>query len=149
MHSKLNSEGETIYKDAFMGISAEDVDTILDRFFGSTVAHETPENSRYWIYENGDFLMPAADGESYGDFSIATNMNKRPDGNYVVNFNVYRDESITGGESHGMKDFAALSPEEANKMHRYIGSGKAILKDKVYYGNETYELVAYEVNYNF
>lgn len=149
LHALINSESLIFGKDEYFGIKAEDVDRILIRFFGSSVPHETPKNSRYWIYEDGAFFMPAASGESYGDFSIATEMTQRKDGNFDVSFNIYHDPTVFGGDVISDQSVYSLSASEAEKKHDYIGSGKAVLKEKTYNGENTYELVSYEVNYEW
>lgn len=148
LHALINSYSLTFYENGYMGISATDVNSILKRFFGSTVPRETPRNSQYWTYENGNFIMPAASGESYADFSIATKMIKRPDGNFDVTFNIYADPSAYGGNSIIDKTIYSLTDSEVDAKYKYRGSGNAILKAKVHNGRNTYELVSYTVEYN-
>ncbi len=142
-HSFLNSPSLTFYEGDYMGMTAANVDAILNRFFGNSVPHETPKNSKEWFYENGKFLMRAASGEFYGYFSTATNMTKRADGNYDVAFNIYADYSEEGIES---KSVYKLTDSEATAAYDYCGSGQAVLKAKVHNGSNTYELVSYSVN---
>ena len=145
IHAKLNSPKKILWEGSYYGISAENVDAILYRFFGETVPHKTPSGSKWWKYQNGKFLMPAADGESYPDFSIATNMLVNADGTYTVAFNVYSDDSVTGGDRLTDKTVYSLTDAEAAKKYTLTGYGTAVVKAKVYNGANTYELVSYEV----
>lgn len=144
IHSLINGYNTTFYEDNYMGISAKDVDNVLVRFFGSSVSHQTPPNSVCWIYKDGKFLMPAASGESYPYFSIATEMKKRPDGDFDVKFNIYSDPSITGGDMITDKTVYSLSNQDAASRYEQKGHGNAVLKSKVYNGSDTYEVVSYE-----
>ena len=124
-----------------MGLSASAVDYILNRFFGYTVPHKTPINSNEWKYRNGEFIARAASGGPEPDFTIATKMIKCSDGNYEVKFNVYHD-----GIGRAV-DIYALSVSEVESWCEHVGYGTAILRNKVFNGKNTYELVSYDVDY--
>lgn len=147
LHAKINSPSYVIYENGYSGISAANVDKILYRFFGSTVSHTTPANSKWWRYKNGNFLIPSADGESYPDFSIATSMIANGNGTYTVEFNIYADPSVSGGDSISNSSVYSLTPSQATASYDYVTYGTAVVKPKVYNGNNTYELVDYNVNY--
>lgn len=147
-HAKVNWRKILVHDGNDVGLSAGNVDTILERFFGRTVPHETPKDSKHWTYRNGYFFVPAADGESYPFFTVVTNMTKRSDGNYDVDFNIYRDPEIGGGSIITDKSVYYLTDNQAAARYEYHAVGKAVLKDKVYNGSDSYEVVSYSVDYN-
>lgn len=144
-HVYINSSSKVVYEDDYMGISVTDTDTVLKRFFGKTVPHKTPDGNKLWICSNDKFLIIAASGESYGDFSIATKVRLRQEGNYEVDFNVYNDPEIGGGNVITDKTIYSLTDSEAAAKYNLIGRGIAVLKPKTYNGEETYEIVSYLV----
>ena len=148
LHSIINynSVKNKLYDSYYYGIPASEVDRILNRFFGKTVPHKTPSNSKVWKYRDGIFLIPAADGESYGAFSLATGMYPNGNGTYRITFNVYYDESVLGGNIITDKSIYSLSPETVYSRCSYEGNGTAIVRPKVYNGENTYEIVEYKVN---
>ncbi len=146
IHAIINSYSMIIVDGEYEGLSAANVDNILDRFFGYTVPHKTPENSKRWIYRNGKFLVPAAAGASFADFSIVTGMTKRDDGNFDVKFNVYTDPTIGGGNIITDKSIYYLTADEASERFKYCYSGKAVLKVKKRNGKDAYEIVSYTIS---
>ncbi len=149
IHAGINLGDVTLFDGEYMGISADKVDEILTRFFGSSVPHRTPENGKYWFYDDGKFMMPAASGESYADFSIATEMRARADGNFDVSFNIYADPTVTGGDIISDKSVYSLTDAEAAAKYHFQGSGTAVLKPKTHNGSDTYELVSYSPVYSY
>ena len=139
IHSALNRKNTTIkYEGSYEGISAQEVDTILNRFFGKSVPHKTPENNLYITYKDGYFWKMAGDGETYSFFSIATDLREHTDGNFIAKFSVFHD----GENPHDMlQSWYSLTYDEAENDPRYSHSydGEAILKKK----NGTYEVVSY------
>ena len=136
---------KVIYENGMIGISAELVDATLERFFGESIPHQTPQNSEYWIYDNGNFMMPAADGETYSQFSVATEAVSNSDGTLTVEFNVYYDPSRVHDEPNS--EWYSMTNEEAAGAYQYQYSGTAVLRPKkVYNGNDSYEIVTYKVN---
>lgn len=144
-HVYINSHSKVAAEDGYMGISVADTDTILKRFFGKTVPHKTPDENKKWICRNNKFLAHIAGGDSYGDFSIATKVLLRQEGNYEVDFNVYNDPEICGGDVITDKTIYSLTDKEAAAKYNLIGRGIAVLKPKTYNGEETYEIVSYLV----
>ncbi|MBQ4528661.1 MAG: hypothetical protein II998_11395 [Clostridia bacterium] len=153
IHLSLNSWNEVSYDYSnnygYVVISAESVDRVLNRFFGSTIPHETPANSELWFYNNGKFYRPASSGESYTRFTIANSMYVNENGTYKVNFDIYYDSSLGGGAVLDDKTVYSLTPSQASLKYDYIGSGTAIVKPKVYNNSNTYELVDYNVVYDW
>lgn len=148
MHASIISDSLTFYKDGYTCISAENVDSILERFFGSSVPHETPKDSIYWTFKGGNFIMAANPGKPYPNFSILTGMTRRQDGNFDVTFNIYSDPSLSAGDIISDKTIYSLTDSEAASKYEYAGYGRAVLKEKVYNGQNTYELISYDVYYN-
>ncbi|MBE6705547.1 MAG: hypothetical protein E7583_09805 [Ruminococcaceae bacterium] len=146
IHANINSQSMIITDGEYEGLSAANVDNILDRFFGYTVPHKTPENSKRWIYRNGNFLVPAAAGASFADFSIVTGMTKRDDGNFNVRFNVYTDPTIGGGNFITDKNIYYLTDSEAAERFEYSHSGRAVLRVKKRNGKDAYEIVSYTLD---
>ena len=140
IHSALNRKNTTIkYEGSYEGISAQEVDTILNRFFGKSVPHKTPENNLYITYKDGYFWKMAGDGETYSFFSIATDLREHTDGNFIAKFSVFHD----GENPHDMlQSWYSLTIDEAvkNPQYRHSYDGEAILKAK----NGTYEVVSYK-----
>jgi len=145
IHCKINSPDKIFYEEDYMGITATNVDAVLNRFFGKTVEHKTPKDNQQWIYKDGKFLTLAADGESYGTFSIATEVRLIESGNYEVYFNVYNDPEIGGGDVITDKKIYSLKDTQAGEKYDLTGHGSAVLKPKKYNGKDTYELVSYTV----
>ena len=92
---------------------------------------------------------PAADGESYPCFSISTSMIPNGNGTYTVDFTIFSDPSVTGGDIITNKSVYSLSPESAARQYDYYSSGTAVIKPKMHNGSNTYELVSYSVNHTW
>ena len=142
-HALINTPDLAFYEDSYMGIKASDLDSILIRFFGNTIPHKTPEEGFYWIYRDGKFLMPAASGEFYGYFTVATSVIKKQDGLFEVSFNVYADYSSDGVISDNSVYY--IDEASADAAYELAYCGNAVLKSKVYNGKNTYELISYTI----
>ena len=145
IHAMINKNKPTFIEGNYMGLLATDVDEILNKFFGSTVPHETPSGNKYWFYQDGKFLMPAAFGDSYGQFSIAYNMLENSDGTYTIYFDVYSDTSVSGGDVLNDNSVYSLTSDEAKNKYNPVGTGHTVVKTKVYEGKDTYEIISYNV----
>ena len=75
-------------------------------------------------------------------------MTRGQDGNFDVTFNIYSDPSLSEGDVISDKTVFSLTDSEAASKYKYGGYGYAVLKEKVYNGENTYELVLYDVNHN-
>ena len=148
MHASINSPSLTFCKDGYTCISAKNVDSILESFFGSSVPHETPKDSKYWTFKDGNFVLAATAGKPCPNFSILTGMTRRQDGNFDVTFNIYSDPSLSEGNIISDKIVYSLTDSEAASKYKYAGDGRAVLKEKVFNEKNTYELVSYDVYYN-
>ena len=127
------------------GIKAEEIDKILYKFFGSTVAH--PVEDSLWKYEDGMYKYTAVawDSDFYAMFSIATSMFAMSDGTYTVEFNIYAEPQVEQGDTITDKSVYSLSPAKATEKYDYCGYGTAVVREKSYNGKKTYELVDYTV----
>ena len=139
IHNKINNSNfkPEIIGDNY-GISAELVDSTLQKYFGKTVLHETPTAAEQWAYEDGFFVIPAADGESYAYFSVATSAQLQSDGNYEVGFNVY----FNSNDSMGSIDpqWYSMTDSEAQQYFEFCYDGKAVIRPD----GDSYKLVSYE-----
>lgn len=142
-HTQINNSDEVVYNDLQKGISADVTDKVLERFFGESVPHETPDGS-LWIYDNGYFMTQATDDDSCAYFSAATAVKDNNDGTYSVDFNIYHNYN----NPHQKIDDEcySFSDNEASKNYKKTGSGKAIIEPMVYNGENTYQLVYYKLN---
>ncbi len=142
-HNSINSSKKTVYDGDYMGISAENADITLKRFFGRTVSHESAvsSNGQKWTYKDGMFITPAADGESHAYFSIATDMRDNGNGTYTVQFNSYFDDEHT--HDGPQKEWYTYSVSQADSRCTLKYKGEAIVKPKKHNGSDTYELVSY------
>ncbi len=121
-------------------ISQNLVNSTLERFFGKTVAAATPPGAKRWVYENGEFRIPAADGESYAYFTTATKVTERDDGMYIADFEVYFNANDPHGEVK--KEWYGMDSLEAGQYFEFCYDGKAVLKPV----GDTYVLVSYVTN---
>jgi len=143
-HNLINNKNfNEVYDGTHYGISADLVDSTLKRFFGKTVSHNSTADGE-WIYRDGTFLRPAADGESYAYYSIATNMRKLNNGTYEVEFNVYFNSQNPHDYVSSKCYTYSVSQAESNSDYCY--SGTAVVKSKVHNGSDTYELISYVVD---
>ena len=142
-HLEINENDKVIYNDLQMGISAKDVDRVLERFFGESVPHETPDGSK-WIYDDGYFMMGAASGESRAYFSVATYMKDNKDGTYNVDFNIYHDSK--NPHDYPNNSWYSLKDSEAKSKYKKTGTGSAVLEQKKHNGTNTYQIVFYKAN---
>ena len=141
IHALINSNNMIIYDDSMMGISAANVDSLLVRFFGSSVPHA---NAGEWIYRNGYFLCTAGWGESYAFFTVANSVVSLGNGTYEVGFYKFYYDTPEGVVTD--KSVYYLSASDALGMYRKVGQGRAVLRSKEYNGKKTYELVSYFEN---
>lgn len=144
IHDTINNNRANITaRDGKNMISANGVDTILNRFFGSSISHGTPGDGSNWTYEGGYYSIPAADGDTYWYFTTAVNIAENGDGTCTADFNVY----TTFDNFHDPipSSCYSLTDEEASDLYVYSYSGSAVLRPKNYNGSDTYEVVSYKV----
>lgn len=148
-YAKVNNREVLGNTDADYYINKANMDSILKRFFGTTVnlSEGTVLNERNYpvTYRDGAYYYPAADGASVSYCSIATSMVKNADGTYTVTFHNY--EHVNPHES--MSAYYSLTDAQASArsdIQKY-GSGTAVVRDYTRSnGVETYQLVSYQLN---
>ncbi len=141
-HAKINSPKNIEYLNGNAYMSEEYVNTIIKRFFGHTISYTDIKDAKDWIFMEGYYCIPAADGEFYGYFSIADSYIENPDGTYNVRFNVYandHDREIID------KSVYYFTDAKASQTYTSTSHGEATLKKKMHNGKETYEIIYYDV----
>ena len=148
-HNIINNKkfDDKIYEydgESYMGISEELANKTIERFFGDKVdANDVLDG--FWMYKDGKFLFPAADGDQYGyNFTIAKKVTKLEDGTYSVDFNIYM---VDDEYSWPTSDCYYYTIEQANQKCILNYSGSAVIRPKKYNGSDTYELLSYNINY--
>ena len=137
-HNSLNNPNKIFYEEMYMGISASDVNTTLDKYLGITI----PNNSvGEWTYSDGNYYMDAASGETYAYFSIATDITDNGDGTFEVEFTKFFDNNNVFETS--LPQWYTYTIEQAKENCEECGSGVATVREKIYGGKQTYELISY------
>ncbi len=147
-HLLINAQSRLAAVPDYDAVSAAEVDKVLEKYFGSSVPHKTPKDSRKWTYVDGNFIARIPGGDSYGDFAVATSMKKLQDGNFEVTFHIYSHPDAYGGNIVNDPTLYSLTDSDAAASYSRQAKGTAVIKEKVYNGKETYELVSYDVTYN-
>ncbi len=145
MHNEINTS-KTFFDGEKMGISANNADTTAKKYLGVTIPRKTyvnPSNEMdKWEYADGTFTQNAASGASVGIFTVAKEMTDNGDGTFTVKFEVFELENMHDGVS---KSYYEMDIKTARDNYRYSYSGTAVVTEKQYNGNATYELVSYDV----
>ncbi len=151
-HMKFNNYSGISHDKAdpdWIAAPKENIDSVLYRFFGRTVAVSEPSctfEGSYGltcIYENGYFKYHwGKPGEMTNYFTIADEMYKNSDGTYTVSFTVYSADYYDFPPS----SYYYLSPAEVANMQNVtrLDPGTAIVKDLLYGNEETYQLLKME-----
>ena len=152
LHNKINSFGRDRIEsrqrngEYYYTISTADVDNCLDRFFGVGVPHQDFDYYNFHVYcEDGYYYFPAADGESYNNFTIASEV-IRDGGVLRVKFDVYGLDLETYWYEDGIDEkYYAMTAAEAasNGLLEHRGSGEAVLENYTLDGSATYRLISY------
>lgn len=136
-HNSINANKNVFMENGQMGISAEKVNSTLDKYMGIKIPLQGAGD---WSYNNGFFYTGIADGECCDYFSVATKMINNGDGTYTVNFNTYyaefESQEVTKSHYTYTNDTARNDPS-----CEFVKSGTAIVKDKVYNNKNTWELI--------
>lgn len=116
----------------YNGIKAEDAKRIIEKFFGISIEYEsvyTEQDYQFFMYRDGYFYTPAADGVGYVDLSVTDSAVKSGDTISVV-FTVYSD-GVTC-------DMTSGQAKENGTVH---ASGKAEIRIT----SDGYKLIDYSV----
>ena len=142
VYNKINTDNVNVAtNDQFeyaYSIEKNIIDTTLQGFFDRTVS---VEDNEYRVLENDVYYQPAADGEGYNNFSIATSL-QIANNEYTVAFDTYEKQY----------EFDSETLSEISKR-QYVGSGYVVLhkhkdgKYKVvkYVGNNFSETEVYKL----
>lgn len=158
-NTQINNYEAIQYFDLEMGISLEDVNEKLERYLGKKInaeeneefIKEYPETGYKSVikYRDGFFRFPASDGEAFGTFAVATDMEKLEDGTYEVDFEVYTDSELnTGGNVLGSDYYYYYTAEDARNHYglEYQQSGTALLEPYQKGNIDSYHLLEYWVD---
>lgn len=117
----------------YSGIEASVAENIINRFFGLGIARESvykEQTYAFFMYRDGYFLTPAADGMGYGNVSIVDYAEQS--GSIIsVKFTIYSD-GVTSD----------MTAQQAKSCGNVYSSGSAILRQ---YG-DSYRLESYYIN---
>lgn len=116
----------------YNGISEEDAKRITEKFFGMSLKSEsvhTENDYQFFMYSDGYFYTPAADGLGYVNLSVVDSAVKNGD-TITVAFTVY---------SNGVR--CDMTSEQAKKKGTVYASGKA----EIQLENDNYRLISYSV----
>ena len=140
IHNFINNDSKIQWTESSMGISSIDVNNDAQRFFGKVVPLESTGD---WNYANGTFYTPAAMGESYAYFSIVTDVRDSGNGIFDVEFSVFFDSN--NSYEVALPQWYSYSISQAKYSCMLVGNVTSKLRAKTYNGNNTYELLEYNV----
>lgn len=138
-HIMINTPGKVQYLEGGVtAIHMDDVTRVLNRFLGKNVPALLPD---MFYYQDGYFLTDAITHlQGQEMFAIATAMLKNNDGTINVKFELFRDSGMTDSDIYSMTLY-----EAENECGASYGNISAIIKEKTYNGQATYELVSYNI----
>ena len=139
----LNYEGVVYSEGKYdIGISEETVNKILDAYFGQTLSQDSVDGP-IW-YENGAYWTVNGGEVPYAYFNITTNLQKIGDNTYTVSFSKFYDEE--NSEAKANPAWYSYSYEQACDKCTFWQTGTATVRQKIYNGKLTYELISYYEN---
>lgn len=155
LYCKLNHHDRIVYLEGDECLSLEDANLYLNRFFARSV--NPLNNTEYmlsawntFVYRDGYFRFPAADGEAYNHFTVAYDMTANGDGTYTVQFQNYELDLMEYWDS-GMSDslYHLNNDEVANLVWsgkaKPVQGGTAVVRDYTFNGVPTFQILSYEV----
>ena len=139
----LNSEGIVYSEGEYdIGIKEETLNKILDAYFGQTLSQDSVDGP-IW-YENGAYWTVNGGEVPYAYFNITTNLQKIGDNTYTVSFSKFYDEE--NSEAKANPSWYSYSYEQACDKSTFWQTGTATVRQKIYNGKLTYELISYYEN---
>lgn len=139
----LNSEGIVYSEGEYdIGIKEETLNKILDEYFGQTLLQDSVDGP-VW-YENGAYWTVNGGEVPYAYFNITTNLQKIGDNTYTVSFSKFYDEE--NSEAKANPSWYSYSYEQACDKSTFWQTGTATVRQKIYNGKLTYELISYYEN---
>ncbi len=155
LYCKLNHHERIVYLEGDECLSLEDANLYLNRFFARSV--NPLNNTEYmlsawntFVYRDGYFRFPAADGEAYNHFTVAYDMTANGDGTYTVQFQNYELDLMEYWDT-GMSDsLYHMNNDEAanlvwNGRAKPVQGGTAVVRDYTFNGVPTFQILSYEV----
>lgn len=141
IHNLINNNSMIKWSGSNMGISADQVSTTLNRYFGIDVPRQS---TSIWWYDGSSYWKGGASGEGYATFSLSNSLYDFKDGTYGVGFNSYYvgygNDIISDNKYYWYSDSDAYNDYDCN----FSNSGFAIIKPAVYNGKNTWQLLYIE-----
>ena len=141
---------------AGMGISAEDADNTLKRFFGKTIPHAKADRTTgdvivSWTFENEEFWFLSGThmpGE-VTTISIATDLLLNENDTYAVLFEQFYVETSDPDLLSSELFKTPLNKIIVNEKYLSAGTGSVILQPVINNNKETYTITSYQFNSNW
>lgn len=148
-YAKVNNREVFHSKDGYYYVNVGDMDSILTRFFGTTVNLTQPTSLTGPYNEviecrDGGYYRPMADGDSVAYCTAATFMRHNGDGTYTVSFDIYAHVN----PHDSMSPYYSMTANQmaASSDLRYQQSGTAVVKDYTRSnGVKSYQLISYDL----
>lgn len=141
LHNAINT-GKIDYTEEKIGIAGETAAATVKKYLGVNLPLKTTYDGygRAWEYTDGWFWTEPEMGGLNAFFSIAHNMVDNGNGTYTVYFEVF---SVDSADTTPSKCYEyTLAKAKLDCCYEY--SGTAVVKEKTYNGNKTYELISYK-----
>lgn len=155
LYCKLNHYDRIVYLEGDECLSLEDANLYLNRFFARSV--NPLNNTEYmlsawntFVYRDGYFRFPAADGEAYNHFTVAYEMTANADGTYTVQFQNYELDLMEYWDNGVSDSLYHLNNDEAANLvwsgrAKPVQGGTAVVRDYTFNGVPTFQILSYEV----
>ncbi|MBR6458694.1 MAG: hypothetical protein IKS49_00855 [Actinomycetaceae bacterium] len=151
-HHVLNTD---ITKQTSNTLSLQEVNKILDRYFGRTLSETEAATFTGFAgdsgsYSNGVFSWNApivTNGNALYDLAIVDRLEKQADGTFRASFRIWRVSSQYGLSANHMP--YSLTPEEAaasSELDNVVGSGVAVMRPHKYKDRNSYQIISYQRN---
>ena len=140
-HNEINT-GKVKYTEDEVGIAGETAAATVKKYLGVTLPLKTTYDGYggVWEYKDGWFWTEPETTGLHVCFSVAYDMVDNGDGTYTVYYDVF---SVDDADKTPEKCYE-YTVSEARKKYSYECSGDAVVKEKTYNGDKTYELISYK-----
>jgi hypothetical protein len=139
IHNKINNYSNIEVDGNDMYISAEHVEKTINKYFGIIIDHRSAGG---FVYRDGNYYTPGADGENYNYFSQVNTFIDNEDGTYSAEISIYMLEDVDDGV-----DSIYYEPKkvwENTHPYQYVQDAEALIKPAVADGKSTYQLLKYK-----
>lgn len=151
-HHVLNTD---ITKQSGNTLSLQEVNNILDRYFGRTLSEAeaatfTELGGEPGYYANGVFSWDApivTNGNALYELAIVDRLEEQADGTFRASFRIWRVASEYGLLADQMP--YSLTPQEAaanSQLRGVTGSGVAVMRPHKYKDRNSYQIISYQLN---